>query len=395
MDMSNEKYRREKFTAFLKNIEVLDDLKKLAGDENFFDFLNIAQTEILHSNALAWLLDPKKTKDVGKYFLRKLFILMMDREKDFKATDLIFDDFDNVEVLREWQHTDLLIVLRKKKKVNFVFCIENKVKSKQGKNQLKRYREVITSQEDFKEAVEKNRVAYLFLRVKDESPADEQWTIIDYNDIGTILKDIQSHCPMNQELNFFITRYLSTLRRYSMMDDQDMQELAQKIYSEHKDVLDYIYENVQNEDALKFKHYHTWIDGFDHEHKLAFKQKKVASLQFATEDLYKKIFPSFKPDDIGTYQQCCYYQIIKKSMSKIQLVFRNAPKTPDEIKQRLNEIRQKFTKNSNSWEWYSAKTQTIKMPDDFDNTNIDEELKKNLNKALLTLENKVFEELDK
>ena len=197
MDMSNEKYRREKFTAFLKNIEVLDDLKKLAGDENFFDFLNIAQTEILHSNALAWLLDPKKTKDVGKYFLRKLFILMMDREKDFKATDLIFDDFDNVEVLREWQHTDLLIVLRKKKKVNFVFCIENKVKSKQGKNQLKRYREVITSQEDFKEAVEKNRVAYLFLRVKDESPADEQWTIIDYNDIGTILKDIQSHCPMS------------------------------------------------------------------------------------------------------------------------------------------------------------------------------------------------------
>lgn len=386
----------EKINAFLKDIDSLDGLNNLGNEDNLFEILNISQAEIRHSNALAWLCNPKLSKDVGKYFLRKLFILIMDRAEKNNAADLIVDDFDEVEVKREWKHTDLLIVLKKKRIVNFVICIENKVKSKQGKKQLEGYRKIIESEEDFKFAVKKNRVAYLFLRVKDESPKDEHWIEIDYNDIGSILNDSLVHCSMSKELKFFITQYLSTLRKNGMMDDQQMQELAQKIYTKHKVALDYIFDNMKTEDASKFEHYHKWLD---EKKDFIKRQNKTSSyLQFATKALHSKVFNGLNIQNINLVQYC-YYEIQKRFMNEIKLVLHKDESLPDEIKKRLDKIRSQLTKKSNTdWVWASAcKTKTITdsffEQHDIDDDSLDKDLTRSLDAALNKCQSAVLEKI--
>ena len=384
-----EKY----LNTFLKDIDCLSKFDKLIDQDNLFDILKISQAEIRHSNALAWLLDPRKSKDVGKYFLRKIFIFIMDHAENINVADLIVDDLNDIEVRREWMHTDLLVIIRNKGKANFVICIENKVKSKQGLKQLEDYRKCIESANELKPAVDKNRVAYLFLRVKNEFPNDLNWIEIDYNIIGNILKDSLKFCTMSKELNFFITQYLSTLRKNGMMDDQELQDLAQKIYNQHKKALDYIYDNAQNEDALIFDKYHDWL-----EKKSDFikREKKASSyLQFATKELYSIAFKGLnvKEKDLVQY---CYYEVQKRFMNEIKLVLHIDSSLPKEIQERLSSIRTKLVKKTDAeWQWTSAcktkiKTDSYFNKHDFYEEKFDEGLNKLLDTALNECQSKIL-----
>lgn len=390
----------EKLNTFLKDIDILEGLNNLETEDNLFDILKISEAEIRHSNVLAWLLDPQKSKEVGKFFLRKLFILMMDRMETFNAADLTVDNFDDVEVRREWLHTDILVILRKKGEPNFVFCIENKVNSKQGKEQLETYRKCLESQPEFKEVVKKKRICYLFLRVKDESPNDKNWIEIDYNDVGKILNEALTRCSMSQDSRYFITQYLSTLRKKGMMDDQEMMDLAQKIYNKHKEALDYIYNNAQNEDALKFNHYHKWLDKNDF---IKCQNNTSSALKFSTKELYSQLFKGIdiSGQDLVPY---CFYEIQKRSMNSIKLVLHTSNKDNDEgkflkkredIKNRLHELRKVLVnKNNDDWEWASAGKKNIDVDSYFNNHDVndddDDELMTILNASFKACESDIL-----
>ena len=391
----------EKLNTFLKDIDILEGLNNLETEDNLFDILKISEAEIRHSNVLAWLLDPQKSKEVGKFFLRKLFMFIMDRMEDFNAADLIIDDFDDVEVRREWLHTDLLIILRKKNALNFVFCIENKVKSKQGAKQLEEYRKRLESQAEFKDVVKKKRICYLFLRVKDESPNDKNWIEIDYNDVGKFLNEALTRCSMSQESRYFLTQYLSTLRKNGMMDDQEMMNLAQKIYNKHKEALDYIYNNVQSEDALKFNHYHKWLDKKDF---IKCQNDTSSALKFSTKNLYSQLFKGIDihEQDLITY---CYYEIQKRYMNSIKLILHTNDKDEflkkrEDIKNRLYELRKVLVKKTNDdWEWASACKVSINVDSYFNKHDVndedDDELMKILDASFSKCETAVLEKIKK
>lgn len=389
----------EKLNTFLKNIDILEGLNNLETEDNLFDILDISEAEIRHSNVLAWLLDPQKSKEVGKFFLRKLFIFMMDRMEDFNAADLIVDNFDDVEVRREWLHTDLLVILNKKDVPNFVFCIENKIKNKQGKKQLEGYRKRLETQPEFKEVVKKKRICYLFLRVKDESPNDKYWIEIDYNDVGKILNEALTRCSMSQESRYFLTQYLSTLRKNGMMDDQKMMELAQQIYNKHKEALDYIYNNAQNEDALKFNHYHKWLDKKDF---IKSQNDTSSALKFSTKTLYSQLFKGIDISGLDLIPYC-YYEIQKRSMNSIKLVLHTDDKIPkgrDDIKNRLNELRKTLVKKTNDdWEWTSVCKTSINAESYFKKHDVsyddDNELMKILDTSLEKCESAILEKIKK
>ena len=391
----------EKLNTFLKDIDILEGLNNLETEDNLFDILKISEAEIRHSNVLAWLLDPQKSKEVGKFFLRKLFILMMDRMETFNAADLIVDNFDDVVVRREWLHTDLLVILRKKSVPNFVLCIENKVKSKQGKRQLEGYRKRLESQSKFKDVKKKNRICYLFLRVKDESPNDKDWIEIDYNDVGKIINEALTRCSMSQDSRYFLTQYLSTLRKNGMMDDQEMMDLAQKIYNKHKEALDYIYNNVQNEDALKFNHYRKWLNksGF-----IKRQSEMSSALIFSTKTLYSQLFKGLEIDGLDLIPYC-YYEIQKRSMNSIKLVLHTTDKDEflekrEDIKNRLHELRKVLVNKSNDdWEWTSVGKTSINVESYFNkhdvNDDDDNELMKILDSSLEKCESAILEKIKK
>src|SRR6266704_3440019 len=111
-------------------------LESLIGRFNIFDALAISQTEIRHSNFLAFILDPAESHGQGQLFLKAV---LMDLLKEAPAElrplspiDLDGTDLRGVEIRREWKHIDLLITCRKPQ---FVVVIENKVGSYDHSNQ--------------------------------------------------------------------------------------------------------------------------------------------------------------------------------------------------------------------------------------------------------------------
>jgi len=448
---------KEKFNEFLKDIDVLENLNHIETESTFFDILNIMDAEIRHSNVLAWLLNPNKSKSLGKFVLRKLLLLIMERSKDkFNALDLILDDFDEVEVERECLNTDILVIIKKNKQPNYVICIENKINSKQGKDQLKRYREKLIAAPTFNDVVKNNRISFLFLRAYDESPNDANWLEFDYNDIGNILEEALNHCPLSEELALFLKQYLSNLKKYEIMDFAEKQDSAQKIYDDHKEVLDYIsalkkkkqiegvefqpiinelshqtkknstkqirnqknvsdlqilsqkiyirYQNAldyiettaQSEDAQKFKHYHTWLDSKNYKTST----KRASSyLQFVTDKILAKVFAGIDTKDIDLIHYC-YFEIQKRFMSKIKLVLHKDDSLPPEIQKKLNDVRQILNGGTNEeWEWASAGTEKIDLSGIFDQGDIkdaaiDAKLAPRIQAALDKCESSVIEKLN-
>src|SRR6185312_15652217 len=110
-----------------------DDLLALEseiGRFNIFDALGIARVEIRHSNFLAFILDPAESHGVGQLFLKALVIDLLKRAptplRPLSPIELDGIDLRGVDVRREWENIDLLIVSREP---SFAILIENKVDS--------------------------------------------------------------------------------------------------------------------------------------------------------------------------------------------------------------------------------------------------------------------------
>ena len=131
---------------FVFNNETLEKLESIVDKFNIFSSLGIINQEIRHSNFLAWLLDPNETHNVSDYFTTR-FLKLATYNKTEQSPDLsLFDietlDLTKVQVLREWNNIDVLLVDDDQK---LVCVIENKVDSKEHSNQLTKYRKVIES----------------------------------------------------------------------------------------------------------------------------------------------------------------------------------------------------------------------------------------------------------
>ncbi len=66
----NAKTDTEYLEDFIHDNSQLEKLESLVDEFNIFTSLKIVDTEIRHSNFLAWLLDPSETHGVGSYFLK-------------------------------------------------------------------------------------------------------------------------------------------------------------------------------------------------------------------------------------------------------------------------------------------------------------------------------------
>ena len=94
--------------------------------KTLFEMLAIADQERIHTQVIAWLLtygsSPLSTTDQAR-LINHLF-----------NVDLPVDEIKNIKILTELNNLDLAIIHKKA-----FIVIENKLKSKQSKDQLKRY----------------------------------------------------------------------------------------------------------------------------------------------------------------------------------------------------------------------------------------------------------------
>jgi hypothetical protein len=228
----------------------LEHLESMLGGFNLFQVLKFEYGEIRHSNVLAWLLDPSESHGLNETFLKKWLMRIVhetsgDAPSPVRAVDIDAWQLLGVQVHREWQKIDLLLVLTFSKQEEWVICLENKVNSTQSKGQLRKYRSRV--EREFSNA--KHRI-YLFLTKNGETPDDDAYIGVTYDQVHKVLKECisaKSHV-IGAEPGVLLESYIRLLEE-KFMEESEIARTARKIYQQHRRALDVIFE--QRPDNLK------------------------------------------------------------------------------------------------------------------------------------------------
>ena len=249
------KYYEEKYKSLLDNSR-FEELETELKKPNIFNILGIGRTEIRHSNFLGWLLNPDESHGLGnKFLIRVLRDLSLETNNDLKIVKTNRLNFSNVEISRElfskYGSIDLLIDF-KDKDDKVVICIENKIDTTDFDDQLNRYENYIN--EKFKDY---NVKVFVYLTPGGSKPKDinkhETWHCYSYKEIIKHLEDIQKAIN-DSTIKTYISAYLSTLNLEIMGIQGDAKELANAIYKEHYEIIDFV---VNNRD-INEKHQEYW-----------------------------------------------------------------------------------------------------------------------------------------
>lgn len=223
----------------------LEKLESLLDRFNIFEALGAVRQEVRHSDFLAFLLNPRQTHGLGDLFVKRLLqeaIAQADYFHPIRPIDLDLWDLDDVEIRREWQSIDVLILDDLHK---FAVIIENKIYSGEHSNQLTRYLQLI------KQQYPNYRIFGLFLTPEGESPSNPAYIAISYGLICRLVEDILNTRESNLGRDVFVLmrHYDEMLRRY-IVGESEIEKLCQQIYRKHQRALDLIYEYRPDQQAM-------------------------------------------------------------------------------------------------------------------------------------------------
>ena len=214
---------------------------------NVFETLKMVHAEIRHSNVLSWLLNPSSNHGIGETFLKQLLKQFAAKNQEFikESTGLTLFDFEifnygNVEIRREWNNIDILIILKECEK-NVVVTIENKIGSSEHSDQLQRYKKIVD--EEFDEESSKYKKIFIYLTSEAEKPSDENWCNFTYDTVAEILDGLLTNKKdvMNETVYNFIGQYNVMLRRH-IVGNSELEEICKQIYKKHSAALDLIFQ---------------------------------------------------------------------------------------------------------------------------------------------------------
>ncbi|PNZ43337.1 PD-(D/E)XK nuclease family protein [Staphylococcus simulans] len=269
---------------FLKDIDSLKEIEKYSNQFNLFEILGVVNTEIRHSNMLAWLLNPNEIHGLDDAFIKSLirtYIECSESKKDQQTIfNLLLNDFEDAKVLREWNNIDLLVVSEQNQTL---IVIENKIWSKESKYQLKKYQDKV---EQFYSGYEK---LFIFLTPHGEEASNvEVWSNISYNQIIECIDEtmVNKKAMMHPQAVDFIEQYIDILRRH-IVGDEALEKICGEIYAKHKRALDLIYEYKPDTLSEISKMLQTYIP--EHEN-LILDQSSKGYIRFTTKNL-ERIMP--------------------------------------------------------------------------------------------------------
>lgn len=235
--MLSDKNQQEVLGKLIIDNQDLNHLESILSEFNIFEAVGVIRQEIRHSNFLAFLLNPLETHRLRDLFLKKLLIcaLLNSENPPLSPIEIDIADLENAEIRREWRNIDILIYSPSN---NLVCVIENKVDSSEHSNQLKRYEKTI--------AIEfpKCQKVFLYLTKEGDSASDEKWLSLSYNEVAKLMKSIcnQYQSTIGDDVYTSIDHYVSLIERH-IVSNSEIAKLCQKIYKQHRQALDLIYEH--------------------------------------------------------------------------------------------------------------------------------------------------------
>ena len=182
-------------------------------------------------------MDPSQSHKIGDIFLKRFLreVFSSDKFEKIDQIDVEGMNLSNVQIYREWKNIDILIILNET-----VVCVENKILSKEHSNQLERYKKIV--EENFPNL----RKIFVYLTPFGEMSENESnnYEPISYVFVVETLERILKvyNSSLNDLVKTYIKDYIIMIKRELMKTDEAI-ELSKKIYQNHKELLDFIYEN--------------------------------------------------------------------------------------------------------------------------------------------------------
>lgn len=240
---------------------MMDDMwpgafKKWACAKNIFDVLKVSRSETKHSNILAWLLNPKEDHGLGSQILDGLIRVICQQSDDEKVLHFLAHRWDDARVIREWGNADyrldILIESQISKNKFAVIAIENKIDSKDRKNQLSNYYKEVSGV--YPSHYNKGRVLFVYLTPDGSEPVDGdcegKWICLSYKQVLSVIDDaLLSERQISDSMRGIISNYVTTLRR-NVVEDEELIRLCNMIYRKHKDAFDLVYRNADMDGAV-------------------------------------------------------------------------------------------------------------------------------------------------
>lgn len=313
--MDNRKYLEN----LLLDVDLLNELKAYTNDTNLFDILKITNAELKHSIVLAYIFNPNESHNLGAKPLELLFRKLAKHSniKSLEVFDLLDIDYEDFSVMREYKNIDILLKSTKNK---IVVCIENKIWTGEHDNQLKRYKDIID-----KEYVEYKRI-YLYLTPYGDIASDsDNWTNLSYNDIVDIIDELNLD-NINTKIKLLIEDYKSMIRR-KIMNDYELKELCNKIYRKHKQAIDLIIENKDDDVYYFYSIINDYLNNLKDKGLILYNEKDNSpkTLRFTTASL-ERVFPLLENVEASLWKngKTCYYAIeVKDNKLVCELYFSN------------------------------------------------------------------------
>jgi hypothetical protein len=233
--------RRSQIADMILNCE---DFKELSSRRDVycpFEALSVSRLEIRHSNFLADILNPLRPHGFGDSILCAFLEWLLAEANEQKLLlDIHFDDVSQAQVLREWKHIDLLIRLpREADRPELVFAVEIKVEAREGAGQLERYEAAVEA------AWPDAKRLYFYLTPEGREASRTNWIATSFGDLISCFEQILETSPGVPEARMMLHSYNSMMRRRYVSDD-DLDAMVQKVWSKHRDILEFLIEQQPN-----------------------------------------------------------------------------------------------------------------------------------------------------
>ncbi|MGU5638240.1 PDDEXK-like family protein [Aeromonas veronii] len=235
---NNEQYRW--LTELIFDSKELDKLGGMVSEFNLFEAMGMVRQEIRHSHFLGTLFNPREPHGLGSRFFesllsRLLYDLPDRRSGEVSLLDIDLCDYDDLQVFREQDRIDLLLVSEQNRQV---FVIENKIDAGEHGNQLERYEQTVNRR------YPEHRKVFVFLTLDGSEASRDGWLTLSYAQVieclSELVTDYGHQIPPSARIG--IEHYITLFKRY-FMEDTEIAELCRRIYKKHQKALDLIFEH--------------------------------------------------------------------------------------------------------------------------------------------------------
>ncbi len=219
----------EALRALEADASELERIEGLSNRFNVFETIGFVDQELMHSNFLASLLDPRQNYGLGDTFLKGLLA------KASLSLDLRDADLGQTLVHREWRNVDILLT---NDSLQFAAIIENKIWSTEHSNQLDRYYQVV------KKVYPGWRVFGIYLTPYGNKSSHEAYSSLNYGTVCEVLEETLEvrGSALTSDVRVSVEHYVQMVGR-NIVGNSEVTRLCQQIYRKHKRAFDLVFEH--------------------------------------------------------------------------------------------------------------------------------------------------------